>query len=33
MKIDVRNVSKLYKQKHALKNVSFTIEGQKSSVF
>ncbi|MFJ5765023.1 ABC transporter ATP-binding protein [Lysinibacillus sp. NPDC093210] len=29
MKIDVRNVSKLYKQKRALKNVSFTIEGPK----
>ncbi|MFJ7661067.1 ABC transporter ATP-binding protein [Lysinibacillus sp. NPDC097162] len=29
MKIDVRNVSKLYKQKHALKNISFTIEGPK----
>ncbi|WP_339261784.1 ABC transporter ATP-binding protein [Lysinibacillus sp. FSL K6-3209] len=29
MKIDVRNVSKLFKQKHALKNVSFTIEGPK----
>jgi len=29
MKIDVKNVSKSYKQKHALKNVSFTIEGPK----
>ncbi|MFJ5791197.1 ABC transporter ATP-binding protein [Lysinibacillus sp. NPDC093197] len=29
MKIDVSNVSKLYKQKHALKNISFTIEGPK----
>lgn len=29
MKIDVRNVSKLYKQKYALKNISFTIEGPK----
>ncbi|MFJ7404994.1 MULTISPECIES: ABC transporter ATP-binding protein [unclassified Lysinibacillus] len=29
MNIDVKNVSKLYKQKPALKNVSFTIEGPK----
>ncbi|MFJ7667565.1 ABC transporter ATP-binding protein [Lysinibacillus sp. NPDC097195] len=29
MKIDVRNVSKSYKHKHALKNVSFTVEGPK----
>lgn len=29
MKIEVSNVSKLYKQKYALKNVSFTLEGPK----